>query len=160
MFSDREVRTGLAVLLGIFSAWCGHAVGGESAVDNGAIARAVQRELDAGLFPGAVVLVGRPGKVLYHDAFGHARIVPDKVKMAKDCIFDLASVTKPVATATAFGVCVDRETLAFRHAHSPSLARAFGQRNRADQRYPTGHAHIGLRQHEVSRSVEATPCLS
>lgn len=29
--SDREVRTWLAVLLGIFAAWCGHAVGGESA---------------------------------------------------------------------------------------------------------------------------------
>jgi len=78
-----------------------------------AIAPAVQRELDAGLFPGAVVLVGRPGKVLYHDAFGFARIVPDKVKMTKDCIFDLASVTKPVATATAFGVCVDERLLRF-----------------------------------------------
>lgn len=85
----------------------------ELAAGNGAIAVAVQRELDAGLFPGAVVLVGRPGKVLYHDAFGFARIVPDKVKMAKDCIFDLASVTKPVATATAFGVCVDEKRLRF-----------------------------------------------
>ncbi|NLF73498.1 MAG: hypothetical protein GX575_31055 [Candidatus Anammoximicrobium sp.] len=41
LFSDGEVRTRLAVLLGIFAAWCGHAVGGESAVDNGAIAPAV-----------------------------------------------------------------------------------------------------------------------
>lgn len=48
------------------------------ATGSDAIAPAVQRELDAGLFPGAVVLVGRPGKVLYHDAFGFARIVPDK----------------------------------------------------------------------------------
>jgi serine-type D-Ala-D-Ala carboxypeptidase len=119
--SDREVRTWLAVLLGIFAAWCGHAVGGESAAPDAlraglarvCITPAVQRELDAGLFPGAVVLVGRPGKVLYHDAFGFARIVPDKVKMAKDCIFDLASVTKPVATATAFGVCVDEKRLRF-----------------------------------------------
>lgn len=120
-FSDREVRTWLAVLLGIFAAWCGHAAGGESAAPDAlrvglarvCITPAVQRELDAGLFPGAVVLVGRPGKVLYHDAFGHARIVPDKMKMAKDCIFDLASVTKPVATATAFGVCVDEKLLRF-----------------------------------------------
>jgi len=85
----------------------------ELATGGDAIAPAVQRELDAGLFPGAVVLVGRPGKVLYHDAFGFVRIVPDKVKMAKDCIFDLASVTKPVATATAFGVCVDEKLLRF-----------------------------------------------
>jgi hypothetical protein len=34
------------------------------------IRQAVQTEIDAGLFPGSVVLVGRPGKVLYHEAFG------------------------------------------------------------------------------------------
>ena len=85
----------------------------ELATGSESIPRAVQRELDAGLFPGAVVLVGRPGKVLYHDAFGLARIVPDKVKMRKDCIFDLASVTKVVATGTAFGVCVDDKRLRF-----------------------------------------------
>jgi CubicO group peptidase (beta-lactamase class C family) len=78
-----------------------------------AIPRAVWREIDAGLFPGVVLLVGRPGRVLYHEAFGHARIVPEKVPMQKDCIFDLASVTKVVATATAFGVCVDDGTVRF-----------------------------------------------
>ena len=77
------------------------------------VRRAVQQEIDAGLFPGAVLLVGRPGQVLYHDAFGHARIVPEKVAMGKDFLFDLASVTKVVATATAFGVCVDDGTLRF-----------------------------------------------
>lgn len=77
------------------------------------ISRAVQQEIDAGLFPGAVVLVGRPGKVLYEEAFGHARIVPDKVKMSKDHIFDLASVTKVVATCTAYGICVDDGRLRF-----------------------------------------------
>lgn len=75
--------------------------------------RAVQTEIDAGLFPGAVVLVGRPGKVLYHEAFGHARVVPDRVKMRKDSIFGLASVTKVVATGTAFGVCMDEGLLDF-----------------------------------------------
>lgn len=77
------------------------------------IRRAVQQEIDAGLFPGAVLLVGRPGQVLYHDAFGHARIVPEKAAMGKDFLFDLASVTKVVATATAFGVCVDDGALRF-----------------------------------------------
>jgi hypothetical protein len=47
------------------------------------------------------------------EAFGHARIVPEKVPMQKDCIFDLASVTKVVANATAFGVCVDDGSLRF-----------------------------------------------
>ena len=77
------------------------------------IEQAVQTELDAGLFPGTVVLVGRPGKVLYHEAFGHARLVPDKLEMRKDSIFGLASITKVVATGTAFGVCVDESLLDF-----------------------------------------------
>ncbi len=77
------------------------------------IARAVQQEIDAGLFPGAVLLVGRPKMILYHEAFGHARIEPEKLAMGKDSLFDLASVTKVVATATAFGVCVDDGKLRF-----------------------------------------------
>ena len=77
------------------------------------IQHAVQREIDAGLFPGSVVLVGRPEKTLYHEAFGHARVVPHKVEMRKDSIFGLASITKVVATATAFGVCVDEGLLDF-----------------------------------------------
>ena len=79
----------------------------------GRIGRAVREEIDAGLFPGAVVLVGRPGEVLYHEAFGHAQVVPDEVKMPRDSIFGLASVTKVVATGTAFGICVDDGLLDF-----------------------------------------------
>ena len=85
---------------------------GESAAAE-AIRRAAGREIDAGLFPGAVVLVGTPDKVLYHEAFGHARLVPDKVAMRKDHIFGLASVTKVVATGTAYGVAVDDGLLEF-----------------------------------------------
>ena len=77
------------------------------------IAHAVHQEIDAGLFPGAVVLGGRPGEVLYHEAFGHAQVVPDEVKMPRDSIFGLASVTKVVATGTAFGICVDDGLLDF-----------------------------------------------
>lgn len=77
------------------------------------IQHAVQKEIDAGLFPGSVVLVGRSEEVLFHETFGHARVVPDKVEMRKDSIFGLASITKVVATATAFGVCVDEGLLDF-----------------------------------------------
>jgi CubicO group peptidase (beta-lactamase class C family) len=77
------------------------------------IGQAVCAEIDAGLFPGAVVLVGRPGQILYHEAFGHSQVVPSTVKMCKDSIFGLASVTKVVATGTAFGICVDNGLLDF-----------------------------------------------
>ena len=51
--------------------------------------------------PGCVVLVGRKGKVIYHEAFGHRQIEPSKVPMEKNTVFDMASITKPVATATS-----------------------------------------------------------
>jgi serine-type D-Ala-D-Ala carboxypeptidase len=72
------------------------------------IADAVQREIDANLFPGAVVLIGTPEKVLYHEAFGFAQVVPERVPMRKDSLFDIASVTKVVCTATAVGILRDQ----------------------------------------------------
>ncbi len=91
------------------------------------IRQSVQKEIDGGLFPGSVVLVGRPEKVLYHEAFGHARVVPDKVEMRKDSIFGLASITKVVATGTAFGVCVDEGLLDFDTPIREALADLTGK---------------------------------
>lgn len=99
---------------------------GQSPVKTASIAQAVQQEIEAGLFPGAVVLVGRPGKVLYKEAFGYAQIVPDKVKMQTDHLFDLASVTKVVATGTAFGICVDQGRLRLDTPIAQALPRLSG----------------------------------
>ncbi|NLX95305.1 MAG: beta-lactamase family protein [Rhodopirellula sp.] len=102
---------GLVLLIGPpATAWSQQAV---SSAATEPIARAVLMEIDAGLFPGAVVLVGRRGDVLYHEAFGLAQVVPDQVKMQRDSLFGLASVTKVVATGTAFGICVDDGLLDF-----------------------------------------------
>jgi len=51
--------------------------------------------------PGAVVLVGRGDTVLYHDAFGNRAIQPRVEPMTEDTIFDVASLTKVVATTTS-----------------------------------------------------------
>jgi len=59
-------------------------------------------------FPGAVLLVARKGKVVYRKAFGNSQIVPESRPMTADMIFDLASVTKPVATATSIMLLVER----------------------------------------------------
>lgn len=59
-------------------------------------------------FPGAVLLVARRGKVVYRKAFGNSQIVPESRPMTADMIFDLASVTKPVATATSIMLLVER----------------------------------------------------
>src|SRR5215471_19069179 len=57
--------------------------------------------IDAGAFPGAVILVARRGEVVYHEAFGSRSVVPERTPMARDTVFDLSSLTKPLATATA-----------------------------------------------------------
>jgi CubicO group peptidase (beta-lactamase class C family) len=62
---------------------------------------AVGRAIADGQTPGAVVLVGREDEVLYHEAFGQRMVAPEQRPMEPDTIFDLASLTKPIATATA-----------------------------------------------------------
>lgn len=65
------------------------------------IASVVGHAMEQGQTPGAVVLIGRGTEVLYHGAFGHRALVPDPLPMLPDTVFDVASLTKPIATATA-----------------------------------------------------------
>jgi len=51
--------------------------------------------------PGAVVLIGMDDVVLYQHAFGQRAIQPSPEPMSEDTIFDLASLTKVVATTTS-----------------------------------------------------------
>lgn len=61
----------------------------------------VQRGLDNQQMPGAVVLVARQGKIAWLKAYGNKRVQPAQEAMTTDTVFDLASITKPVATATS-----------------------------------------------------------
>ena len=51
--------------------------------------------------PGAVLLVGHNGQVVYRKAFGNRALEPRREPMTLDTIFDVASLTKVVATTTA-----------------------------------------------------------
>jgi len=62
---------------------------------------AVTHEIEAGQIPGAVVLFGQDGRVVYRGVFGARTVEPERTMLDPDTIFDLASLTKPVATATA-----------------------------------------------------------
>lgn len=61
----------------------------------------VEGSIRRGEIPGAVVLIGRGNEVLYHKAFGSRSLVPEALPMTTDTIFDVASLTKVVATTTA-----------------------------------------------------------
>jgi uncharacterized protein YbbC (DUF1343 family)/CubicO group peptidase (beta-lactamase class C family) len=72
---------------------------------------AVERAIAAGKIPGAVVLVGRRGKVAYARALGRRAVAPGSEPMTRDTVFDLASLTKPVATATSIMILVEEGKL-------------------------------------------------
>jgi uncharacterized protein YbbC (DUF1343 family)/CubicO group peptidase (beta-lactamase class C family) len=57
--------------------------------------------------PGAVVLVGRGERVLFRKAYGNRALSPVKEPMTLDTVFDLASLTKVVATTTAVMALVE-----------------------------------------------------
>src|SRR6266404_4946902 len=57
--------------------------------------------------PGAVLVVGHDGRVIYRKAFGNRSLEPTRALMTVDTIFDIASLTKVVATTTAVMQLVD-----------------------------------------------------
>lgn len=73
-----------------------------------AIDAIVSEGLEQSKMPGCVVLVGRSNGIVYHKAFGFRQTQPSQVPMEVDTVFDLASLTKPVATATSVMSLIER----------------------------------------------------
>src|SRR5262245_41919554 len=61
--------------------------------------------------PGAVVVVVHDDKVVYRKAFGKRAIKPDEVAMTPDTVFDMASLTKPIATGTSVMLLIQQGKL-------------------------------------------------
>ena len=61
----------------------------------------VEKAMKEGKTPGAVILVGHDGRVVYRRVVGYRRLVPRKLPVHMNTIFDMASCTKIVATTTA-----------------------------------------------------------
>jgi uncharacterized protein YbbC (DUF1343 family)/CubicO group peptidase (beta-lactamase class C family) len=72
---------------------------------------AVKEGITRGNCPGAVVLVLHRGQVVYRKAFGQRAKQPETVAMTIDTVFDLASLTKPIATASSVMLLVERGKL-------------------------------------------------
>ena len=70
----------------------------------------MQRGVADGVFPGGVLLVAKKDRVVFLEAFGHARLTPERA-MTIDTVFDLASLTKPLATTLVLMLLVQQEKL-------------------------------------------------
>jgi CubicO group peptidase (beta-lactamase class C family) len=92
------------------------------APDFATVSKLMNDAIAAGTAPGGVVVIGHAGKVVFHQAYGSRKLAgepgldgsPAPVEpMTEDTIFDIASLTKPVATATAVMQLYEQGKVAF-----------------------------------------------
>ena len=74
-----------------------------------AVDKVINKAVEDKSFPGAVVLVWKDGKTIYEKAFGNYTYDSSSPKIKTNTLFDLASLTKVVATTTAAMICYDRD---------------------------------------------------
>jgi uncharacterized protein YbbC (DUF1343 family)/CubicO group peptidase (beta-lactamase class C family) len=68
----------------------------------------IQASINKKELPGAVVLVGRHGRIAWRKAYGSRAVEPQREAMTVDTIFDLASLTKIVATTTCIMILIEQ----------------------------------------------------
>ncbi len=66
-----------------------------------ALDQVINQAIEQGRMPGAVVVVGHDGAVVYRKAYGKRALVPAPEAMTLDTVFDCASLTKVVATTSS-----------------------------------------------------------
>ena len=120
------------------------------AVAGALVAGAVEKEN----VPGAVLLVGRRGSIALWTAYGNAVLRPERLPMTPDTVFDLASLTKVVATTTAVAQLLEQNKIELDAPVArwlPVFARAGGERAAVTVRHlmthsaglPAGGAYAG-----------------
>lgn len=74
---------------------------------SGEITLFLNERIDAGDFPSAVYLVAEKGHIVVHEALGSAVVEPEHIEARVDTIYDLASLTKVLATGLLAAKLVD-----------------------------------------------------
>ncbi len=87
-----------ALLAAACAASCGFA---QSFAGSGALDAAAEQAIRDGLIPGAVIIVGHDGRIVHRKAYGARALVPSRETATADTIYDVASLTKVVATTPA-----------------------------------------------------------
>lgn len=67
------------------------------------VAEGLQRDK----MPGCVVMIGHQNSIVLYKAYGQRQLLPEPQPMVKDTVFDMASLTKPIATATSVMLLVE-----------------------------------------------------
>lgn len=77
------------------------ALSGQTFSGGPAIDQAIDEAIQQNRLPGAVLVVGHDGQVVYRKAYGQRAVVPQAEAMTVDTIFDCASLTKVIATTSS-----------------------------------------------------------
>lgn len=91
----------------------------------------IQNAIQNHEIPGGVLLVGHDGQVAYRKAFGERSLEPTRSAMTVNTIFDLASLTKVVATTTAVMQLVEQGKIRLNDPVVKYIPE-FGQNGKAD----------------------------
>lgn len=86
----------------------------------------VKQAIGEAKLPGAVVTIGHRGSIIFQKSYGNRRSVPEPEPMKTDTVFDLASLTKPIATATSIMHLVDAGKISIDDkvaVHLPAFAK-------------------------------------
>src|ERR1039458_2962164 len=85
--------------------WCAALAAGALSAQSfsgaAALDEVINQAIVQGRMPGAVLLVGHEGKVVYRKAYGKRALVPRPEAMTLDTVFDCASLTKVLATTSS-----------------------------------------------------------
>ena len=71
----------------------------------------VAEGLSQNKMPGCVVVIGRREGIVFRKAYGFRQTQPEQIPMTLDTVFDLASLTKPIATATSVMLLIQQGKL-------------------------------------------------
>lgn len=103
---------------------------------------AIEEALEKKQMPGAVVCIGNHEGVAFLKAYGHRALLPAKEKMTVDTVFDLASLTKPIATATSIMILLEQGKVRLRDPVSVYLPE-FGKQGKKSITIKQLLTHIG-----------------
>jgi len=97
----------------------------------GAVDAVINQAIQEGTIPGAVLIIGHDGRVIYRKAYGARALEPRREAMTLDTIFDIASLTKVIVTSTAVMQLVEKGKVRLNDPVTKYLPE-FGQNGKDD----------------------------
>ena len=90
------------------------------------IDRFLQSRIAAGDFPSAVYTITEDNETKFQNALGDASVIPERVKASTETVYDLASLTKVLVTATLIAKLVEARELSLDDSLGRFISEAKG----------------------------------